>query len=141
MCSTMLQLTPGSRDISQAEKEINVCKAEQIHKMTTQNGSWMQKVVILSEVKQLSFCEFAQLEINHVIQQPTEENQRTCRPPRTKMKTAENIDTMAITMENASLIVFTGFVFGCFSQDLAPLYSTVSAAGFVVHIGFGWLHI
>jgi hypothetical protein len=31
------------------------------------------------------------------------------------MKTAENIDTMAITMENASLIVFTGFVFGCFS--------------------------
>ena len=46
MCSTLLQLAPGSHDLCQAEKEITVCKAEQIHKMTTQNGSWMKKVVI-----------------------------------------------------------------------------------------------
>ena len=30
-----LQLTPGLRDLSKAKKEITVCKAEQIHKMTT----------------------------------------------------------------------------------------------------------
>ena len=42
----------GSKDVSQAEKEIIVCQAEQIHKMTsirTQNGLG------------LSFCEFAQI--------------------------------------------------------------------------------
>ena len=38
---SFLQLAVGSRDLSQAEKEITLCKAEQIHKMTTiftQNG-------------------------------------------------------------------------------------------------------
>ena len=35
MSSTFLQLAVGSRDLSQAEKEITLCKAEQIHKMTT----------------------------------------------------------------------------------------------------------
>ena len=36
MCSSLLQLAPGSRDLSQTEKRINVltCKAEQIRKMT-----------------------------------------------------------------------------------------------------------
>jgi hypothetical protein len=33
--STFLQLAIGSRHLSLAEKEIAVCKAEQIHKMTT----------------------------------------------------------------------------------------------------------
>ena len=33
------QLAIGSRHLSQAEKEITVCKAEQIHKMTTQNDN------------------------------------------------------------------------------------------------------
>ena len=35
MSSSFLQLAVGSRDLSQAEKEITLCKAEQIHKMTT----------------------------------------------------------------------------------------------------------
>ena len=36
MCSSLLQLAPGLRDSSQAEKRITamyLCKAEQIHKM------------------------------------------------------------------------------------------------------------
>ena len=36
MCSSVLQLAPGSCDLSQDEKKIAVHKAEQIHKMTTQ---------------------------------------------------------------------------------------------------------
>ena len=35
MSFSFLQLAVGSRDLSQAEKEITLCKAEQIHKMTT----------------------------------------------------------------------------------------------------------
>ena len=37
MCSSLVQLAPGSRDLSQAEKRITVMlyKAEQIPKMTT----------------------------------------------------------------------------------------------------------
>ena len=35
MCSSLLQLAVGSRDLSQAENEIIFCKAEQIHKMAT----------------------------------------------------------------------------------------------------------
>ena len=35
MSSSFLQLAVGSRDLSQAEKEITLCKAEQIHKMAT----------------------------------------------------------------------------------------------------------
>ena len=35
MFFSFLQLAVGSRDLSQAEKEITLCKAEQIHKMTT----------------------------------------------------------------------------------------------------------
>ena len=38
MYSNFLQLAPGSRDLSQVEKVIAVCKAEQINKITTQNG-------------------------------------------------------------------------------------------------------
>ena len=34
MCCSLLQLAPGSRDLSPAERENNSCKAEQIHKMT-----------------------------------------------------------------------------------------------------------
>ena len=33
MSFSFLQLAVGSRDLSQAEKEITLCKAEQIHKM------------------------------------------------------------------------------------------------------------
>jgi hypothetical protein len=42
MCSKKNILAVESRDISQAEKEITACKAEQIHKMTpifTQNDN------------------------------------------------------------------------------------------------------
>ena len=35
MCSSLLLLASGSRDLSQAEKEITACKVEQILKMTT----------------------------------------------------------------------------------------------------------
>ena len=44
MCSKKKILALESRDLSQAEKEITACKAEQIHKMTaifTQNGPWL----------------------------------------------------------------------------------------------------
>ena len=35
MCSSLLELAPGLRDLSQAEKKITViCKAEQIKKLT-----------------------------------------------------------------------------------------------------------
>ena len=37
MSSKILQLTVGSRYLSQAEKELLFLQAEQIHKMTTQN--------------------------------------------------------------------------------------------------------
>ena len=37
MSFDILQLTVGSRNSYQTNKEITVCKAEQIHKMTTQN--------------------------------------------------------------------------------------------------------
>ena len=35
MSSSCLQLALGTRDLSQAEKETTLCKAEQIHKMET----------------------------------------------------------------------------------------------------------
>ena len=35
MSSSFLQLAPGSRNLSLTEKEIPVCKSEQIHKVTT----------------------------------------------------------------------------------------------------------
>ena len=35
MSSSFWLLAVGSRDLSQAEKEITACKADQIHKMTT----------------------------------------------------------------------------------------------------------
>ena len=38
MSSSFLQLAVGSSDLTQAEKEITLCKAEQINKMKTQNG-------------------------------------------------------------------------------------------------------
>ena len=44
MSFSFLQLAVGSRDLSQAEKEITLCKAEQIHEMTTiftQNGNFL----------------------------------------------------------------------------------------------------
>ena len=37
MSSSFLHLVVGSRDLSQAEKEITVCKADEIHKMKAQN--------------------------------------------------------------------------------------------------------
>ena len=53
-----------SRDLSQAEKKIPAFKAEQINKMTT----------ILWIFSALQAVIVSQLEINHVIQQPTEES-------------------------------------------------------------------
>ena len=44
MSFSFLQLAVGSRDLSQAEKEMTICKAEQIHKMTiiiTQNDNFL----------------------------------------------------------------------------------------------------
>ena len=35
MCSSLLQLAPGSRDLSQAEKKICVFTSLETHKMTT----------------------------------------------------------------------------------------------------------
>ena len=35
MSFSFLQLAVGSRELSQVEKEMTVCKAEQIHKMAT----------------------------------------------------------------------------------------------------------
>jgi hypothetical protein len=75
MSSSFLQLALESSDLSQA-----LWKADQIHS----KWSWVKKVVILSEnschfVNLLIFAELFlyQLEINHVIQQLTEENLRT----------------------------------------------------------------
>ena len=45
MFSNFWLLAVGSRDLSQAEKEITACKVEQIHKMTTiftQNDDFLQ---------------------------------------------------------------------------------------------------
>ena len=59
MCSSLLQLAPGSRDLSQAEKRIT----EQIHKMTiifTQNDNF-----VLTE--QCVYLNFAQLYITFII--------------------------------------------------------------------------
>ena len=47
-----------SRDLSQAEKEITACKAEQIHKMTTiftQNGPWLSLRICLALQAVISF--------------------------------------------------------------------------------------
>jgi hypothetical protein len=46
MSSSFLQLTVVSRDFSQAEKKITLCKAEQIDKMTTvftQNDNFLHQ--------------------------------------------------------------------------------------------------
>ena len=58
MCSSLLQLAPGSRDLSQAEKKITVVKPEQTHKVTTiftQNDNFVHTGQFL-----VSFWEFAQ---------------------------------------------------------------------------------
>ena len=47
MCSSLLQLTPGSRDLTQAEKKIVLLQAEQSHKMTTIFTLVEKKIVIL----------------------------------------------------------------------------------------------
>ena len=82
MSSSLLQLTPGSRDLSQTEKKILLLQAEQSHKMATIFTPWLK-------IKS-SFCEFAypvttvffsQFEINHVIQEPSEADWHKCRPP------------------------------------------------------------
>ena len=57
MSSCFLQLAVGSHDLSQAEKEITVCKADQIHKKT----SILLKMTISPDYFELSFCKFAQL--------------------------------------------------------------------------------
>ena len=76
MCSSLLQLAHGSHDLFHAEKRITVCKAEQIHKMTTisllmfiQDNFECHFVILLGFTQKLFSY---QLEINHVIQEPTE---------------------------------------------------------------------
>ena len=52
MSSSFWLLALGSRDLSQAEKERNSCKAEQINKMTTiftQNDNFFSNLTILIE--------------------------------------------------------------------------------------------
>ena len=56
-------LADGSRDLSQAEKEITACKAEKIHKMAT--------IFTQNDNLETFWSENCQLEINHVIHQPT----------------------------------------------------------------------
>ena len=82
MSSTFFHLAVGSRDLSQAEKKMTLCKAEQIDNLITfltQNDNFLH----WHSNFELSFCEFhqlckllflSQLEINPVIQQPNEEN-------------------------------------------------------------------
>ena len=74
MFSSFLQLAVESRDLSQAEKEINLFKAKQIHKMG---------IFFTQDLFDLSFCELiqvckqlflSQLEMNYVIQKLTEVN-------------------------------------------------------------------
>ena len=78
--SSILHLAVGSHDLSQAEKEITVCKAEQIYKMTTQNGPgwrklsfWVKIVVILWICSTLQTVISVSAWVNDVIQKPTEE--------------------------------------------------------------------
>ena len=76
MCSSLLQLAPGSRDVSQAEKRITV--------VTGLNTTLFSLKMVLGEILSESSCHyvnllslqqqlfFSQLEINHMIQQPSE---------------------------------------------------------------------
>ena len=84
MFFSFLQLAVESRNLSQAEKEITLFKAKQTHKMAT---FFLFKMTIFfsQDLFELSFCKFtqvckqlflSQLEISHVIQQPTEENNK-----------------------------------------------------------------
>ena len=57
MSASFLHLAVGSRDLSQAEEEITVCKAEQIRQKDSSKWSWVKKVVILSE----NSCHFVNL--------------------------------------------------------------------------------
>ena len=86
MSFIFLQLAARSRDLSQALESVMLCKAEQIHKMNTifiQKDNFLHPVPslviilwICSDLKK-SAIHISQLDINHVIQQPTEEKQRT----------------------------------------------------------------
>ena len=81
MCSSLYQLAPGSRDLSQAEKWKNCCVKGSKNKITIKivldeqscqvSGHSFHFVNLLSFTKQLLS---SQLEINHVIQEPTEVN-------------------------------------------------------------------
>ena len=84
MSSSFWLLALGSCDLSQVEKEITSFQAEQINKTTTiftQNGRFDWKKLslwIYSACKQLFL---SQLEISHVTQEPTAQNELTSRPP------------------------------------------------------------
>ena len=81
MCSSFLLLALGTRDLSQAEKKMNTCKAEQMHKMTkiTQNNNQgplcVTTIVILCTYSQHSKqLHISQLAVNHVTQEPSANN-------------------------------------------------------------------
>ena len=77
MSSSFLQLAVGSRDLSQAE---------QIHTVTTiftQNDNFLHPRPLCEFAQLCKQLFLSQLEINHVIQEPTEARQNTCRPPQT----------------------------------------------------------
>ena len=65
ICVSWWLLAHESRDLSQAETKKVLLKAEQIHKLT-QNDDFFSNLTILS-----GKGSFAQLEINHVIHEPT----------------------------------------------------------------------
>ena len=78
MCSSLFQLAPGLRDLSQAEKRIAV-KYIKLGKFTKWNSklSWMHKTLSENRCDFVNLLRFtyqlfsSQFEINHVIQEPT----------------------------------------------------------------------
>ena len=87
MCSSLFQLAPGLRDLSQAEKRIAV-KYIKLGKFTKWNSklSWMHKTLSENRCDFVNLLRFtyqlfsSQFEINHVIQEPTGAIQNTFIP-------------------------------------------------------------
>ena len=80
MLSKILQLTLRPHDLTQAEEEKLLIQSEQIHQIHSK-WSCVKNVAILSEnrliwrIAQLvTMMYFSQLEINHLIQEPTAES-------------------------------------------------------------------
>ena len=61
MCSSLLHLAPGSRDLTQTEEKLQLLQAEQLQNLT----------IIFNNTRQYFL---SQTEIKHVIQQSSEES-------------------------------------------------------------------